>query len=358
MKKIENALEIVHSLPEIKAHVRKSPTNYAEADDELFELKTLITLPPMNLYRVRNCFVHEDGAVEVKSKVYPQSVRNPSDMMSHYTPFKMLKRQLFHRRESINSDRPIVDLSDHWSGEFYHWLIEALPRLIFYRSQLKNPLLLLSVRHQQSFHQKTLAMLGLGTEDIVYMKNKSRNKLREVYFCDFPGPIDFHRAELIDQLASELLSAIGCHGPVKPWRKVYLSRQKARHRRIINAAKFEHLVTEMGFEVVYAEELDLAEQMKLFYETQTLISLHGAGLSNIIFMQPGTQLIEMRKDRLGYFENGEKQTTALQNTYWHLANIKEITYYYLTGAAEDPRANHHADLYIDLEKTRALLNSI
>ena len=47
----------------------------------------------------------------------------------------------------------------------------------------------------------------------------------------------------------------------------------------------------MGFETVYTEELSFAEQVRLFSETRCLVSIHGAGLTNLMFMPPGGHML-------------------------------------------------------------------
>lgn len=50
-----------------------------------------------------------------------------------------------------------------------------------------------------------------------------------------------------------------------------------------------------GFETVYAEDLSFDEQRNLFFETKILVTPHGAGLTNVLFMQPGTKVLELKK---------------------------------------------------------------
>jgi len=88
---------------------------------------------------------------------------------------------------------------------------------------------------------------------------------------------------------------------VKPFRKVYISRGKTK-RSLENETELENKLKEQGFEIIYAEDLNFDEQIKLFSETEVLVSSHGAGLANILFMQKGTRLISIFREDLIYPE--------------------------------------------------------
>ncbi|MCL1990429.1 MAG: glycosyltransferase family 61 protein [Defluviitaleaceae bacterium] len=79
---------------------------------------------------------------------------------------------------------------------------------------------------------------------------------------------------------------------VMPFRKVYISRNNSK-RALTNENEIEHVLEAHGFDIIYAERLTFEEQVKLFSETELLVSGHGAGLANILFMQSGTKLIEI-----------------------------------------------------------------
>src|SRR5258706_8029200 len=51
----------------------------------------------------------------------------------------------------------------------------------------------------------------------------------------------------------------------------------------------------MGFEVVTAETMSLAEQVKMFYDAELIVGLHGAGLTNALFA-PRAAVLEIIGD--------------------------------------------------------------
>ena len=68
-------------------------------------------------------------------------------------------------------------------------------------------------------------------------------------------------------------------------RKVFLTRRRSAtsQRLIANNDEVEALMISIGFEVHDMVRLSLQEQINLFSETRWLVSIHGAGLTNVLF---------------------------------------------------------------------------
>ena len=72
---------------------------------------------------------------------------------------------------------------------------------------------------------------------------------------------------------------------LKPWRKVFLNRDRKRYGRYLsNEAEVVAMLRLNGFEEVFAEHLTIDQQAQLFQETEYLVALHGAGLIQQFFM--------------------------------------------------------------------------
>lgn len=78
-----------------------------------------------------------------------------------------------------------------------------------------------------------------------------------------------------------------------PDAKVYVSRARARARRLVNEDEVWPLFREAGFERVEMEGLSFAEQRALMGRTRALAGPHGAGLTNQLFCPEGATLIEL-----------------------------------------------------------------
>ena len=64
-------------------------------------------------------------------------------------------------------------------------------------------------------------------------------------------------------------------------------------RNITNNNEFTELLDKYKFTKVALEKLSLSEQIDLFKDSQIIIGVHGAGLTNIVFTSPESTIIEI-----------------------------------------------------------------
>ena len=74
---------------------------------------------------------------------------------------------------------------------------------------------------------------------------------------------------------------------------LYISRQRALRRRIINENNLIHRLKEFGAKIVALEDFTVSEQILLFQRAKVIIGAHGAGFTNIAFCPIGAKLIDI-----------------------------------------------------------------
>jgi len=79
-----------------------------------------------------------------------------------------------------------------------------------------------------------------------------------------------------------------------PYRKLYLSRKRAKKRHFVNEDELLPYLHHYGFQRIFLENLPLLEQFKIFQEAKHIISPHGAGLVNLIFSSKTAHILEVR----------------------------------------------------------------
>jgi hypothetical protein len=135
-----------------------------------------------------------------------------------------------------------------------------------------------------------------------------------------------------------------------PHKKVFLSRRKiefAREEEIIDKngnsldskkrmddeVKLERFFISLGFDLVYPEDFSsFEEQLNFFYSVKTIASLTSSGLSNMVFMQPGGNVVEVVSPLVVAAINSDLGTYAPLNVemhhfYKHLAYQKSHFYF-------------------------------
>jgi hypothetical protein len=110
-------------------------------------------------------------------------------------------------------------------------------------------------------------------------------------------------------------------------RRVYLQRKKQSGRNLTNAAEILDIISDYGFEIVYTDDMTFHDQMKLFSETEYLISAHGAGLVNIIYRRNAPmRLLELFP------------SAYVMMHYYLLCRMFGFQYDYLIGPSEESGA--------------------
>jgi capsular polysaccharide biosynthesis protein len=72
-----------------------------------------------------------------------------------------------------------------------------------------------------------------------------------------------------------------------------VSRKKVRRRRLANERELEKRLQGMGFRVLLPEDLPFEQQVSAFARARLIVAPHGAGLANLVFCNPGVNVIEL-----------------------------------------------------------------
>ena len=133
-----------------------------------------------------------------------------------------------------------------------------------------------------------------------------------------------------------------------PWRRVFVSRAGATIRKLVNEAELEPLLTRAGFERVAMEDLDFDAQVRLMGETRVLMAPHGAGLTNMMFCAPGTQVVEIAEPR---YPNPN---------FYALACAMGLDYWLVAGSYAGSDATHRLDrdLAVDPDRVATVLEQL
>jgi len=127
-------------------------------------------------------------------------------------------------------------------------------------------------------------------------------------------PIDPAHTERMRQLF------IGQYGsPRNLDSRLYLSRGGAKLRQPTNGEELEALLKGKNFTSFVADESNHREQIDRFHSADTIIAVHGAGLTNLIFARPGTRVIEIFPENF------------IKSTYWWISRQLGLHYTPLIG---------------------------
>lgn len=223
-------------------------------------------------------------------------------------------------------DETVVILSGLSGNVYFHWMVDILPRIEILRQggvNFEKIDKFVVNSYQQPFQRKTLEWLGIPEEKILESDRYPYIQAKELICPSFPGYLGWPSPWVIDFLRREFLGKIYQQIRENYPDKIYISRSQSRYRKVFNEPEVIEVLQESGFVSVCLESLPLEEQISLFYHAKVVVSPHGSGLTNLIFCQPGTKIIELMSPHyIGHY-------------YWGISNVLNLQHYYLIGETID-----------------------
>lgn len=337
--------EVISTIYEETVARRKLPVNFNQAHLELFEGELERAIPECQLLKFENVLASPEGLLFKGTKILPESFAFPYhlDDWRRRTIFKFLaKNYAFRRRRRI--EREALWITNYWSTGYFHWLADALTRLFVVRDRVRDLLLVLPGKYRRyEFVESSLEAFGVTNVDFV---DEKVVECRSLLLPSHTAPPGHFKNEAIRGVRSVLLSAYGSRGD--EGERLYISRSKAAKRRILNEDEIVPVLDRFGFQTICMEDLSFPEQVQICSRARYVVSNHGAGLTNTLFMRDGGSVLELRH-----------QSDCINNCYFTLASALDLNYFYQTCAAQDPAADPHAaDLLVDageLERNLSLL---
>jgi len=206
-------------------------------------------------------------------------------------------------------------ISDDWTDNFFHFLFDALPRLLALRKGLgTKPLLLPAVCKQRSYITEILSLLE---QEVVYLQDDHRYfSAKRLHYCDTSGERYFRSENFkyLNELKSVLLRDLPASDKTL---RLYVSRSQATIRRVLNEDELLEPLSEAGFQIVFLEQLTVAQQVALFAQAEWVIAPHGAGLANLAFAPKHCRVLELRAAALPF-------NSLYQNLCRNLDHIHEF----------------------------------
>ena len=240
------------------------------------------------------------------------------------------------------SKKRFLLITDEWTSNYYYWHIFALVRLLALKEKnlIENSLLFLPTKYQKyKFSLASLEKLGVKKDQIVFLRRKSNIKVKELPLVSNyqQHPIAFN--QLREALTKDIKEANFDFGD-----KVYISREGQVLRFVKNENEVVQLLEKYGFKKILADKFSYDEQISICSKIKYLVSPHGAGLTNLLFMAQDSFVLEMAAKPY-YF----KPVTD----YYKLASMLNINYLYQEcemGEGSQVMDFHHASLVVDLQK--------
>ncbi|NDY96315.1 glycosyltransferase family 61 protein [Wenzhouxiangella limi] len=198
--------------------------------------------------------------------------------------------------EEFSTDRPLAICANRWRGRnHYHLIFQEVSSLfLLARVALPETLFLTTDpaldRRVGEVFQLACNCANIAEKNVLTVRERVRYRAPQILLIDPQSedillPYCLARYQRMTELASQ--------AAVPAADKLYISRQDATARRVLNEAAVMHYLEQAGFTCIIPGNFSIEQQIKLFNRASVIVGPHGAGLTNLLFCKSGTRVIEL-----------------------------------------------------------------
>ena len=199
------------------------------------------------------------------------------------------------------------------------------------------------------FQRDIFKLLGIDKSRCISADDVKHIKAKRVITSSFPrGTTDIIPKWAISFYRNEILPKLETNNDYPEL--IYVSRSDSSIRNVENEVELREYLGRKGFKTYELSKLPLLEKAKLFYKARVVISTIGAGLTNVIFCNSSTNVIE-------FFPS----SYPLPH-YADMAIKLNLKYYYLMSERPSTAKNLHQaqrdHITVNIDKLDDLLRNI
>lgn len=193
------------------------------------------------------------------------------------------------------------------SYNYYHLLIEIFPKMVIadrFEEYRNVPVLVDDIVFKIPQFKCAFELVNKYRHPVIVVKNHEKWNVKNLIYVsghswmpinlydrDMLYTSDFRIAkEYLYSLRERLLEHIDIQENQRT-KRYFISRKNTKTVRLKNEETVRNIFRKNGYEILYPEELTVEEQIQCFYSAKSLVAASGAALTNIIFCQPGTQIV-------------------------------------------------------------------
>jgi capsular polysaccharide biosynthesis protein len=304
---------------------RPAPENLVEADKAAFEKDFVHESPDIGLVEHRDVVFAPGGEAFRGGEILPGYF--PVGDQARRPPQSWYDSRLKHAaHDAVAYGGDYVWVTDRFSANYYHWLCDCLPRLEAYLAQHSHGRLLLP-RAVWALPFVRQSLSAYPQIELVDPPPPGRGgRVERMFVPDAVAANGNHHEDLAGRVAARMTGAFA--KGIKPSAsvKLHVSRILARKRKLANEPVLAATFTRHGFKPVLMEKMEFAEQVRIAASAKAIAGVHGAGLANSLFMQPGNAVVELR------------QVNEQRNSFYTLAAARGHSYFYVPCTPANPNA--------------------
>lgn len=309
------------------------------------------TIPEFYVYTFQNVYCYDnDPAVFIDNKTVVEE-------LTRYEKNLFVGKRYLDFSQAVCYEGTVALLAiNQLETNYFHWCIDCLPRLyLLLKSGIKIDWFIID--NHVGFQKQYLELLGIEENKIISANEKKLIFAKELVtpslyrgdykLVQYKKGYDNSSKQFLPHWALNLYREYFKEIKGNNTERVYISRKNATHRKIENEGEIIAVCQKYGFVVVELENLSVLEQIQTFRDAKFVVSVHGAGLTNIIHCNKDVKVLEL--DTENFRDNGYKLLTQ----------ILSCSHYFYSGKTHDTSVlPGYENVYIDPKIFESVLTDI
>lgn len=296
------------------------------ATDELILFKPFLTyeLAAQKVRKFKNVFVTFSGFGINKKGLIKETHHDHPHQINDYK-----REAAYYYNDAIENPTNLITLDNdniyllihHPWFNYYHWICESIFRAWMVKDKKDEMILLLPdlygktdfiMRSLEPFCFKNIFFIPVGKSLLI--KNLCVPQIKP--------KVDSYNYRMINHVKHYYLRYVS---EVKRifidlGERIYISRKKANRKKIENEDSVEDILMKYNFKIINNEDYSFLEQVAIYSNAKFLVSMHGSGLTNMLFMNQDSSILEFHKKKTNDQDWHSK-------AFWYLAEALGYKYY-------------------------------
>jgi capsular polysaccharide biosynthesis protein len=316
---------------------RQLPVNYKSEDLSIFEKALKYTFNVSPAIRKRSFVFYNFNALKAYNKARFFREKRMFVDVGTLKPWEIVRSKIFIKGYIF---------FDHWSLNYFHWFTEVIPKIVYAAKQDNDIRVLIPAwLYEVDFVNQSLSLVA-GITVKVFSQTAFFFNAEVIDLCYTSGN---YSAALIGEVRDVLQKKPIRQNASIP-KRIFVFRTSEAKRGILNFDELIPVLKKFDIAIIDFTKYPWAEQYSMAAGADMLIGVHGAGLTNMLFMKEGGVVLELRRDDDGH-----------NNCYFSLADACRHKYWYQLCAVDDvsietQQNNFYVDINLFEKNILAILN--
>ena len=300
------------------------PLNVSPEEMHLFKPFLTYELAPQKIKKFKNIFVtysgfclNNKGLVKESHHDHPHQLDEYLNEAAHYYydvedhPENLV---------TLNDDQTYLLIHHPWYN-YYHWVLECIFRAWMIRDKKDEMVLLLP-----DYYERTDFIMGslepFNFKRILFIPARKSLMVKNLCMPQIKAKVDSYDYKMmaevkkfyLDYVSEEKKTALNFG------ERIYISRMKAQRKKVQNEEEIEDVLRKYHFKILNNEDYTFLQQVDIYSHAKYLVSIHGSGLTNMLFMKEDSQILEFHKRKTNDKDWHSK-------AFWYMTEALGYKYY-------------------------------